>query len=106
MNVQHVVISLEFINRLFKSDLLKSGGAIPEGHYEELTIKQTVVPFRNGIMMAIVANAAHVWSGGKHSLLRELRIRQFIKRNVRFPRNQAISVRQHAYLGDLLLHTR
>lgn len=58
LQVQHIVISLDFINQLFKSDLLKSGGAIPEGHYEELTMKQTVVPFRNGIMMAIVAGYA------------------------------------------------
>jgi 7-cyano-7-deazaguanine synthase len=58
LQVQHIVISLDFINQLFKSDLLKSGGAIPEGHYEELSMKQTVVPFRNGIMMAIVAGYA------------------------------------------------
>jgi 7-cyano-7-deazaguanine synthase len=58
LQVQHIVISLDFINQLFKSDLLKSGGAIPDGHYEELTMKQTVVPFRNGIMMAIVAGFA------------------------------------------------
>ena len=58
LGVRHEVISLAFINQLFKSDLLKSGGEIPNGHYEELTMKQTVVPFRNGIMMAIVAGFA------------------------------------------------
>jgi 7-cyano-7-deazaguanine synthase len=58
LGIGHEVISLDFINRVFKSDLLKSGGAIPEGHYEEETMKQTVVPFRNGIMMAIVAGYA------------------------------------------------
>jgi 7-cyano-7-deazaguanine synthase len=58
LGVRHEVISLAFMNELFKSDLLKSGGEIPEGHYEELTMKQTVVPFRNGIMMAIVAGFA------------------------------------------------
>ena len=58
LGIRHEVISLAFINRLFKSDLLKSGGEIPDGHYEELTMKQTVVPFRNGIMMAIVAGIA------------------------------------------------
>lgn len=58
LGVRHEVISLDFINRLFKSDLLKSGGEVPEGHYEELTMKQTVVPFRNGIMMAITAGIA------------------------------------------------
>jgi 7-cyano-7-deazaguanine synthase len=43
---------------LFASDLLKSGGDIPDGHYEEQTMKQTVVPFRNGIMLAIAAGLA------------------------------------------------
>jgi 7-cyano-7-deazaguanine synthase len=58
LSIRHEVISLDFMNRLFKSDLLKAGGEIPEGHYEELTMKQTVVPFRNGIMLSIVAGFA------------------------------------------------
>lgn len=58
LGIQHVIVSLDFINQLFKSDLLKSGGEVPEGHYEELSMKQTAVPFRNGIMMSIVAGFA------------------------------------------------
>jgi len=57
-NVPHHTIALDFMNQLFKSDLLKSGGDIPDGHYAELTMKQTVVPFRNGIMLAIAAGYA------------------------------------------------
>ncbi len=56
--VIHHTIPLDFMNQLFKSDLLKSGGDIPDGHYAELTMKQTVVPFRNGIMLAIAAGYA------------------------------------------------
>jgi len=56
--VLHQVIPLDFINRLFKSDLLESGGAIPDGHYAEASMKQTVVPFRNGIMLAIATGYA------------------------------------------------
>jgi 7-cyano-7-deazaguanine synthase len=56
--VLHQVIPLDFINTLFKSDLLKSGGAIPDGHYAEASMKQTVVPFRNGIMLAIATGYA------------------------------------------------
>lgn len=56
--IHHEMIALDFMNRLFKSDLLKSGGAIPDGHYAEQTMKQTVVPFRNGIMLAIAAGYA------------------------------------------------
>lgn len=58
LGVPHEVIEMGFVNRLFKSDLLQSGGEIPEGHYEELTMKQTVVPFRNGIMLSIAAGYA------------------------------------------------
>lgn len=56
--VPHHVVSLDFMDRLFKSDLLRSGGDIPEGHYAEESMKQTVVPFRNGIMLAIAAGFA------------------------------------------------
>lgn len=56
--ILHQVIPLEFINRLFKSDLLQSGGEIPDGHYAEESMKQTVVPFRNGIMLAIATGYA------------------------------------------------
>jgi len=51
-------IPLEFMNRLFKSDLLQSGGAIPDGHYNEASMQKTVVPFRNGIMLSIAAGLA------------------------------------------------
>ncbi|MDE1171816.1 MAG: 7-cyano-7-deazaguanine synthase QueC [Verrucomicrobium sp.] len=58
LGVPHQVIPLDFIGRHFKSDLLQSGGEIPKGHYEEESMKQTVVPFRNGIMLAIAAGLA------------------------------------------------
>jgi 7-cyano-7-deazaguanine synthase len=56
--VPHSVIPLAFVGDLFKSDLLQSGGEIPRGHYEEQTMKKTVVPFRNGIMLSIAAGYA------------------------------------------------
>ncbi|MCE9518731.1 MAG: 7-cyano-7-deazaguanine synthase, partial [Verrucomicrobia bacterium] len=34
LGVKHDVIALDFVNRLFSSDLLQTGGEIPEGHYE------------------------------------------------------------------------
>jgi 7-cyano-7-deazaguanine synthase len=46
------------VDLLFRSDLLGSGGEIPEGHYEDATMRQTVVPFRNGIMLAVAAGFA------------------------------------------------
>ena len=56
--VRHEVIPLDFVNRLFASDLLKSGGDVPEGHYEAENMKQTVVPFRNAIMLSIACGLA------------------------------------------------
>ncbi len=56
--VKNTVVKMPFINELFKSDLLQSGGEIPEGHYADPSMKRTVVPFRNGIMLSIAAGFA------------------------------------------------
>ena len=58
LGVPHQVITLDFVNRFFASTLLKSGGEIPDGHYEAATMKQTVVPFRNAIMLSIATGFA------------------------------------------------
>ena len=58
IGARHEVIALDFVNRLFASDLLKSGGAIPEGHYEAENMRQTVVPFRNAVMLSIACGFA------------------------------------------------
>jgi 7-cyano-7-deazaguanine synthase len=56
--IPHAVVDLGFMDGLFRSDLLKSGGEVPDGHYEEESMKRTVVPFRNGIMLAVAAGYA------------------------------------------------
>lgn len=56
--IPHRTIPLDFINEHFTSDLLQSGGEIPDGHYAEENMKRTVVPFRNGIMLAIACGFA------------------------------------------------
>ena len=53
-----IEINLDFMLEHFKSDLLTSGGSIPEGHYEAESMKSTVVPFRNGIMLSILTGIA------------------------------------------------
>lgn len=58
LGVPHRTVRLDFIGESFKSDLLASGREIPKGHYEEQSMKKTVVPFRNGIMLAIAAGFA------------------------------------------------
>lgn len=67
MGVRHELITLDFMERLFASDLLKSGGAVPDGHYEEKVMKQTVVPFRNAIMLSIAGGFAE--SAGAEGLV-------------------------------------
>lgn len=56
--VRYSVIQLQFIADMFQSNLLLSGGDIPEGHYEAETMKQTVVPCRNLIFASILAGLA------------------------------------------------
>jgi len=58
VGVRHEVVKLDFVNRLFASDLLTSGGDIPDGHYEAANMKQTVVPFRNAVMLSIATGFA------------------------------------------------
>lgn len=58
LSVPHKVIKMDWNEWGFKSDLLQLGGAIPEGHYAEDSMKATVVPYRNGIMLAIAAGFA------------------------------------------------
>ncbi|MEQ1751882.1 MAG: 7-cyano-7-deazaguanine synthase QueC [Prosthecobacter sp.] len=58
LGLRHDIVALPFVNDLFSSDLLKSGGDIPEGHYADENMKRTVVPFRNGIMLAIACGLA------------------------------------------------
>lgn len=104
LEVWHDIVALPFVNELFASDLLKSGGDIPEGHYEEQTMRRTVVPFRNGIMLAIacglaesrgaaaVVIAAHA---GDHAIYPDCR--------EGFMRGMATTMREGTYAGiDLL----
>lgn len=47
------------------SALMKTGGDIPEGHYEAESMKQTVVPGRNMIFISILAGIAESRGCGK-----------------------------------------
>lgn len=42
----------------FDSALIKKDVKVPHGHYHDLNMKKTVVPFRNGIMLAIAVGVA------------------------------------------------
>ena len=82
LGIKHITIPLDFMHQYFKSSLLEGADAIPEGHYQDENMKSTVVPFRNGIMLAIAAGMAesnglsHVMianHGGDHAIYPDCR---------------------------------
>lgn len=58
LGIQHMIIPLDFIGKYFHSSLLEGAEAIPEGNYDDENMRSTVVPFRNGIMLAVAAGLA------------------------------------------------
>ena len=52
--IEHFVVDLSSTMSLFESSLTDSKRLIPEGHYEEEQMKQTVVPNRNAIFSSIL----------------------------------------------------
>ncbi len=58
LGIEHLVIPLTFMAKYFKSSLLEGADSIPEGYYTAMNMKSTVVPFRNGIMLAVACGLA------------------------------------------------
>lgn len=58
LGIEHLVIDLAFMGRHFASSLTAGADAIPSGNYAEENMRSTVVPFRNGIMLAIACGLA------------------------------------------------
>ncbi len=58
LGIELVEIDLSFIGKCFHSSLLEGPDAVPEGEYDFDNMKSTVVPFRNGIMLAAAAGLA------------------------------------------------
>jgi len=52
--IEHNIIDLTSAMRIFHSALTTPGYQVPEGHYEEEQMKQTVVPNRNAIFSSIL----------------------------------------------------
>ena len=51
--ISHEVVDISVLGTLYNSSLTTEGWDIPEGHYEQDTMKQTVVPNRNAIFSSI-----------------------------------------------------
>ena len=57
-DIEHEIIDVSSLFGGFKSNLLKQGGDIPEGHYNDDSMSKTVVPGRNLIFASVVVGLA------------------------------------------------
>lgn len=58
LGIELLEIDLSFMGQSLESSLLQGADAIPSGHYADDNMRSTVVPFRNGIMLASAAAVA------------------------------------------------
>lgn len=56
--VQHHIADLTSATALFESHLLETGDEVPRGHYEEDSMKATVVPNRNALFSSLLYGTA------------------------------------------------
>jgi len=56
--IKHQIIKLDGLQQLLNSALVTGGKDVPEGHYEQENMKETVVPNRNKIFSSIVQAVA------------------------------------------------
>ncbi|MFQ6018036.1 MAG: 7-cyano-7-deazaguanine synthase QueC [Kiloniellaceae bacterium] len=54
----HTVVDIATVGALLTGSVLTDAGAVPEGHYAEETMRATVVPNRNAIMLSIAFGLA------------------------------------------------
>lgn len=88
LNVKHKVIDISAINQLLAGSSLTDDIEIPEGHYEAESMKSTVVPNRNMILLslavayAVSVGAEQVYYGahsGDHAIYPDCRP-EFVKK--------------------------
>ena len=58
LGIELLELNLDFMGDYFHSSLLDGPEAVPEGNYTDDNMRSTVVPFRNGIMLAVAAGIA------------------------------------------------
>ena len=52
-NIEHKVVDISTVNQLLSGSSLTDDIDVPEGHYEEASMKSTVVPNRNMMMLSM-----------------------------------------------------
>ena len=82
MGVDHEIVDIEFLHHLATRSALTHGQDVPEGHYTDISMRDTVVPNRNMILTAIALSFAmnnnydEVWLGqhaGDHEVYPDCR---------------------------------
>ncbi len=82
LQIPHKVIDIRAMSEVMSGSSLTSDMEVPEGHYEEDSMKSTVVPNRNMILLAlatgyaVTVNAGAVWygaHGGDHAIYPDCR---------------------------------
>ena len=82
LDINHKVVDISAINQLISGSALTSDIDVPEGHYEQPSMQQTVVPNRNMILLslavgyAVSINANKVYYGahsGDHAIYPDCR---------------------------------
>lgn len=81
-NTPHKIIDITSINELLKGSSLTSGIDVPHGHYEDESMKKTVVPNRNMILLSLAIgyavsinadNVAYAAHSGDHAIYPDCR---------------------------------
>jgi 7-cyano-7-deazaguanine synthase len=63
LSIRHEVITIsENFTELLNSTLVKGGDEVPEGHYQDETMKLTVVPNRNKLFSSFLQSIALSWA--------------------------------------------
>ncbi len=65
--VIHQIIKLDGLSHLLNSNLVEGGKDVPEGHYEQENMKDTVVPNRNKIFSSIIQAVALSIANGNNT---------------------------------------
>ncbi|MDX1634325.1 MAG: 7-cyano-7-deazaguanine synthase QueC [Marinobacter sp.] len=88
LGVPHQVLDITALGAVMAGSALTGAGSVPEGHYQEDSMKATVVPNRNMILLslatgyAVTVEAAAVWygaHGGDHAIYPDCRP-EFVER--------------------------
>ena len=68
--VKYQIIKLDGLSKLLNSALVTGGADVPEGHYEQDNMKETVVPNRNKIFASLIQAVAlsEATRDGKHQV--------------------------------------